>query len=161
MKTTTKFRSVLTLSALALVLWAYSPASALGTQEAPARDTKNAKPEKTIQVQYLEIVTPDVDATCATLEKLHGVHFSAPEPALANARTAPMAGGGRFAVRAPVRADEEPVVRPYVLVDDIEAAVKAAQSSGGDFAVTATEIPGHGKFAIYFQGGIQHGLWQN
>jgi hypothetical protein len=22
------------------------------------------------------------------------------------------------------------------------------------------EIPGHGKFAIYFRGGIQHGLWE-
>jgi hypothetical protein len=22
------------------------------------------------------------------------------------------------------------------------------------------EIPGHGKCAIYFHGGIQHGLWQ-
>ena len=23
-----------------------------------------------------------------------------------------------------------------------------------------TEIPGHGTFAIYLQGGIDHGLWQ-
>jgi uncharacterized protein len=160
-KTITRFRSVLALSALALGLWAYSPASALGTQDAPAREAKDAKQEKAVQVQYLEIVTPDVDATCAALAKLHGVHFSEPVAALGNARTASMKGGGRLAVRPPMRADEEPVVRPYMLVDDIEAAVKSAQALGGDFAVTATEIPGHGKFAIYFLGGIQHGLWQN
>jgi predicted enzyme related to lactoylglutathione lyase len=158
---TPKFRSVLLLGALALVLWAYGPANALGTQDAAPREAKDPKQEKPMLVQYLEVVTPDVDATCTSLEKLHGVRFSAPEAALGNARTAPLKGGGRIGVRAPMRADEEPVVRPYVLVDDIEAAVKSAQAAGGDFAVTATEIPGQGKFAIYFQGGIQHGLWQN
>ncbi len=111
-------------------------------------------------VQYLEVVTADVDATCSALEKLHGVSFGEPVAALGNARTATLKGGGRVGVRAPMREDEEPVVRPYVLVDDIEAAVKAAEAAGGEFAVTATEIPGHGKFAIYFQGGIQYGLWE-
>jgi predicted enzyme related to lactoylglutathione lyase len=52
------------------------------------------------------------------------------------------------------------VVRPYVLVDDIEAAVKAAEAAGGEFAMYATEVPGLCKFAIYFQGGIQYGLWE-
>ncbi len=158
MNTTTRFRSVLALSALALVLWAYSPASAQGTQAAPARETKGSEQEQAIQVQYLEIVTPDVDATCAALAKLHGVQFSEPVAALGNARTASLKGGGRIAVRAPMRANEESVVRPYVLVDDIEAAVKSAQALGADFAVTATEIPGQGKFAIYFLGGVQYGL---
>jgi hypothetical protein len=30
-----------------------------------------------MQVQYLEIVTPEVEATCEALEKLHGVRFGA------------------------------------------------------------------------------------
>ena len=102
----------------------------------------------------------DVDATCAALENLHGVRFGEPEAALGNARTATLEGGGRVGVRAPMREDEAPVVRPYVLVDDIEAAVKAAEAAGGQVAMPATEIPGHGKFAIYFQGGIQYGLWE-
>jgi len=38
--------------------------------------------------------------------------------------------------------------------------VKAAEEAGGEFAMYATEVPGHGKFAIYFQGGIQYGLWE-
>ncbi len=65
-----------------------------------------------MKTQYLEIVTPEVDATCATLEKLHGVSFSAPEAA------------------------------------------------GGEIAHPPMEIPGHGRFAIFIQGGIHHGLWQ-
>ena len=111
-------------------------------------------------VQYLEIVTADVDATCSALEELHAVRFGEPKAELGNARTAKLEGGGRVGVRAPMREDEEPVVRPYVLVEDIEAAVKAAKAAGGEIAMPATEIPGHGKFAIYFQGGIQHGLWE-
>jgi hypothetical protein len=40
-------------------------------------------------------------------------------------------------------------VRPYWLVDDIEAAVAAAVQAGGDVAHPPMEIPGHGTFAIY------------
>jgi predicted enzyme related to lactoylglutathione lyase len=52
------------------------------------------------------------------------------------------------------------VVRPYLLVDDIQAAVEKAKASGCEIAHPPLEIPGHGTFAIYFQGGIQYGLWQ-
>ena len=113
-----------------------------------------------MQVHYLEIVTPDVDATCGALAKLHGVRFSAPEAGLGNARTAALGNGGLIGVRAPMHETEEPVVRPYVLVDDIEAAAEAAMAAGGEIAHPPMEIPGHGKFAIYIQGGIHHGLWQ-
>jgi len=51
-------------------------------------------------------------------------------------------------------------VRPYILVDEIEAAVGAVEAAGARIALPPTEIPDHGTFAIYFQGGIQHGLWQ-
>ena len=63
-------------------------------------------------------------------------------------------------VRAPMHETEEPVVRPYLLVDDIEAAVTAAVKPGGEIAHPPMEIPGHGTFAIFIQGGIHHGLWQ-
>lgn len=113
-----------------------------------------------MQVHYLEIVTPDVDATCGALESLHGVSFGAPQPELGNARTAAQHGGGRIGVRAPLHAAEDPIVRPYVLVDDIESAVAAAEVAGGVIAHPPMEIPGHGTFAVYIQGGIHHGLWQ-
>ncbi len=113
-----------------------------------------------MQIHYLEIVTPDVDATCGALAKLHGVTFSAPKAGLGNARTADLPGGGMLGVRAPMHPSETPVVRPYMLVKDIEAAAEAAQAAGGEIAHPPMEIPDHGKFAIYIQGGIHHGLWQ-
>ncbi len=61
-------------------------------------------------VQYLEIVTPEVDATCEALEGLQGVSFGEPVPELGQARTAQLGSGGRIGVRAPMRETEEPVV---------------------------------------------------
>lgn len=113
-----------------------------------------------MQIHYLEIVTPEVDATCAVYERLHGVSFGEPEAGLGNARTAARAHGGLLGVRAPMHEEEDPVVRPYLLVDDIDAAVEAAVAAGGEVAHPPMEIPSHGKFAIYILGGIQHGLWQ-
>ena len=113
-----------------------------------------------MQVHYLEIVTTDVDATCSAMESLHGVSFGDPIAELGNARTAEQRSGGRIGVRAPMRESEEPVVRPYVLVTDIESAVAAAEAAGGMIALPPMEIPGQGSCAIYIQGGIHCGLWQ-
>jgi predicted enzyme related to lactoylglutathione lyase len=113
-----------------------------------------------MQAHYLEIVTPNVDALCDTHAKVHGVTFSAPNTGLGNARTADLSNGGRIGIRAPMREDEAPVVRPYLLVEDIETAVKNAESTGAVIALPPTNVPGVGTFAIYIQGGIDHGLWQ-
>ena len=102
-----------------------------------------------MQVHYLEIVTPEVDVTCAALTKLHGAAFGEPEAGLGNARTAALANGGKIGVRAPMHETEEPVARPYLLVDDIEAAAAAAVEAGGEIAHPPMELPGHGTFAIY------------
>ena len=61
-----------------------------------------------MQLHYLEIVTPEVDATCATDAQLHGVTFGEPEPGLGNARIAALAGGGMIGVRAPMHETEKP-----------------------------------------------------
>lgn len=113
-----------------------------------------------VQIQYLEIVTKNVDAVCAAYAAAHEVQFGGPDAGLGNARTAPLPGGGLLGVRAPLHETEEPVVRPYWLVDDMEAALAAAVAAGGEVAHPPLEIPGHGSFAIYIQGGIHHGLWQ-
>ena len=113
-----------------------------------------------MQIHYLEIVTKEVDAVCAAYTAANGVQFGEPVAGLGNARTAALLGGGMVGVRAPMHESEEPVVRPYWLVDDIKAAVAAAVEVGGEIAHPPMEIPGHGTFAIYIQGGIHHGLWQ-
>ena len=113
-----------------------------------------------MEIHYLEIVTKEVDAVCAAYAAAHGVQFGEPDTGLGNARTAALRGGGLVGVRAPMHEAEEPIVRPYLLVDDIEAAVAAAVKAGGEVAHPPMEIPGHGTFAIYIQGGVHHGLWQ-
>lgn len=123
-------------------------------------DASSQAGDSSIQVHYLEIVSSSVDQTCEALEEAHGVEFGEPVPELGNARTADLDQGGRLGVRAPMRDDEKPVVRPYLLVEDIEAAVKAAERAGGIIAMPPTKIPGQGTFSIYLLGGIEHGLWE-
>jgi hypothetical protein len=51
---------------------------------------------------------------------------------------------------------EEPVVRPYWLVDDIEAALAAAVEAGGEIAHPPMEIPGHGTFALFMVAALEN-----
>ena len=122
---------------------------------------QGAKKSPVMQIYYLEIVTKEVDAVCATYAAVNGVRFGKPNAEFGNARTTALPDGGLVGVRAPMRESEEPIVRPYWLVDDINAAVAAAVKGGGELAHPPLEIPGgHGTFAIYIKGGINHGLWQ-
>ena len=113
-----------------------------------------------MKIHYLEIVASDVDGVCAAYEAAHGIQFGSADPLLGGARTAPLADGGSVGVRGPLRDTEMPVVRPYWLVDDIEAAVDAAAKQGAVVALPPMAIPAKGRFAIYIQGGVDHGLWQ-
>ena len=113
-----------------------------------------------MQIHYLEIVTKEVDAVCSAYAAANGVQFGEADAGLGNARTAMLLGDGLVGVRAPMHETEEPVVRPYWLVDNVEVAVAAAVEAGGEIAHPPMEIPGHGTFAIYTLGGAQHGLWQ-
>ena len=113
-----------------------------------------------MQIQYIEIVTKEADAVCAAYAATNGVQFSEPDAGLGNTRTAALPETAGWWESAPMHKTEEPVVRPYWLVDDIEAAVVAAEEAGAQVAYPPMEIPVHGTFAIYIQGGIQHGLWQ-
>lgn len=113
-----------------------------------------------MQVHYLEIVASDVDAVCAAYEAAHGIKFGLAEPLLGGARTAPLPNGGRIGVRGPLRDAEAPAIRPYWLVDDIEAALAEVTKQGAFVAHSSLKIPGKGMFAIYIQGGVDHGLWQ-
>ncbi len=113
-----------------------------------------------MQVHYLEIVTPDVQATCAAFSATHGVTFGDPDARLGNARTAALEGGWRVGVRAPMHVTEAPVVRPYWRVDDVRGAVAAAERAGATVAHPPLEIPGLGTFAIVILGGVHQGYWQ-
>lgn len=113
-----------------------------------------------MKVHYLEIVTREVDAVCTAYASAFNVQFGEPDAELGGARTASLADGGSVGVRAPLRETEDPVIRPYWLVTDIDAALAAAVQAGGEIAHPPMEIPGRGTFAIYLQGDNNHGLWQ-
>ncbi|MEM6469523.1 MAG: hydroxylase [Planctomycetota bacterium] len=113
-----------------------------------------------MKIQYLEIVTDDAEAVCATYEQMHGMNFGEADAGLGGARTAALSGGGMIGVRAPMHDAEKPVVRPYILVDDIKTAVAAAEKAGVLIAVPPMELPGHGTCAVLIQNGIESGLWQ-
>lgn len=162
-----RFRTLLALLLPAAALWAYA-SGALAVQEPAAKPAGAVAPAaaaaddapKSLAIHYLEIVTADVEATCAALEKVHSVRFGKAVAELGHARTATLRGGGEIGVRAPLRADEAPVVRPYALVDDLDAALQAVTAAGGTIALGATPMAGRGRFAIYVQGGVDYGLWQ-
>jgi len=111
-------------------------------------------------MQYLEIVSVDVEAVVALYERLFGLTFDAPDPDLGSARVARQADGSLVGVRAPLAAHEEPVVRVYLAVADIEEAVRVAEVGGATIAYGPERQGERGTFAIYFQGGAKHGFWQ-
>ena len=113
-----------------------------------------------MKTHYLEIVSHDVDGVCKAYEIAHSITFGEPDEFLGGARTCALPDGSIVGVRGPLRDNEEPVVRPYWLVDDIEQAVARVETAGAKIAMPPMEIPGKGKFAIYIQGANDHGLWQ-
>ena len=115
-----------------------------------------------MQIQYLEIVTSKVDELCKQYSAIHKVKFSDPIAEFGNARTAKISGGGMIGIRGPLRPSETPVIRPYVLVENLEKAVAAAKDAGAEIAIQKMELPGgRGTIAVVIQGGIECGLWQN
>lgn len=158
--TASTFRSVLPWLVSVLAVGLHNVAVVRVSQDPAALAEQDSEEEEAMKIHYLEVVTPDVDAKCAALAELHGVTFGKPAAELGNARTAALEGGGSIGVRAPMHEAESPVVRPYLLVDDVAAATEAAEAAGGEIMLPPTEIHGRGRFSIYAHGGIQHGLWQ-
>ena len=113
-----------------------------------------------LTVHYLEIVGDDVDALTALYERVHGLSFGPPDPDLGQARVATRPDGTLVGIRKPLAAHEQPIVRTYLAVDDIERAVKKAGGGGAIIAYPPTRQGPRGTFAIVIQGGVQHGLWQ-
>ena len=130
------------------------------TECSPNKKEKGTYNGDEMQIHYLEIVTKDVETVCNLYSRMHGVTFSDPVQGLGGARTANLANGATLGIRAPMHDAEKPVVRPYILVENIEETVAAAADAGAIIAVSPMEIPGRGKCAIVIQGGVEAGLWQ-
>ncbi len=111
-------------------------------------------------VHYLEIVSSDVDSLTGLYERMHGVTFGPADPDLGHARVATSGDGTLIGIRKPLAAHEQPIVRAYVAVDDIQRAAKQAEERGAIVAYPPTRQGQHGMFAIVIHGDLQHGLWQ-
>jgi predicted enzyme related to lactoylglutathione lyase len=111
-------------------------------------------------VHYMEIVSNDVDTLTALYERMHDLSFGAPDPDLGEARVATRSDGTLVGIRKPLAAHEQPIVRTYLAVEDIQRAVKKAEDSGAIVAYPPTQQGQRGTFAIVIHGDVQHGLWQ-
>jgi len=111
-------------------------------------------------VHYLEIVSNDVDTLAGLYERMHGLAFGPPDPELGQARVASQADGGLIGIRKPLAAHEQPIMRTYLAVDDIQQAVETAEEAGAKIAYPPTRQGAQGSFAIVIQGDVEHGLWQ-
>ena len=113
-----------------------------------------------MKIHYLEIVASDIDAVCRSYEAVHKVSFAQADDSLGGARTCSLLDGSIVGIRGTLSESEVPVIRPYWLVADIKAAVKAIEEQGAEILHPPLEIPGKGTFAIYSVGAIQQGFWQ-
>ena len=111
-------------------------------------------------MHYLEIVSEDVDELTGLYTRTQGLTFGGPDADLGMARVATRADGSLVGIRKPLAAHEQPIVRIYLAVDDIERAAKQAEEHGAVIAYPPTRQGQRGTFAIVIQGGVQHGLWQ-
>jgi predicted enzyme related to lactoylglutathione lyase len=111
-------------------------------------------------VHYLEIVTDDVDTLVGLYQHVYGLSFGPPDPDLGQARVATQSDGTVVGIRKPLAAHEQPVMRTYLEVRDIQQATKKAEESGATVAYPPTRQGDHGTFAIVIQGDVEHGLWE-
>ena len=113
-----------------------------------------------MSVHYLEIVSSEVDKQCSALEAALGLSFGPPVADLGHAKVAEAPAGHRVGVRAPLADHEQPTLRAYLEVEDIAAAVGAAEAEGAIIAYPPTTQGDTGTWAIYILDGVQIGLWQ-
>ena len=110
-------------------------------------------------MHYLEVVATDALAARDYYTEAHGWHFQE-APELGGAWIADMPGGSLCGIREPMHASEKPVVRTYLRVADVRAAVADAKRHGAEIMLEHMDIPGRGQIAIFGIGGIEQGVWQ-
>ncbi|HEY6175135.1 MAG TPA: hypothetical protein VIX73_11845 [Kofleriaceae bacterium] len=111
-------------------------------------------------VHYLEIISNDVDTLTGLYRRMYGLSFGSPDADLGQARVATRADGTLVGIRKPLAAHEQPMMRTYLAVEDIQQAVKMAEDAGATIAYPPTRQGQRGTFAIVILGDVQHGLWQ-
>src|SRR5258708_38185808 len=119
------------------------------------RETKSK-----MAVHFLEIVSNDVDRLTGLSQLMLGVSFGPPDPDLGQARIATQADGAVIGIRKPLAAHEQPIMRTYLAVEDIQQAGKAAEESRAMIAYPPTHQGNQGTCASTSQGDGERRLWQ-
>jgi predicted enzyme related to lactoylglutathione lyase len=70
------------------------------------------------------------------------------------------ADGSLVGIRKPLAEHEQPLLRAYIAVEDIEQAIREAEEGGATIAYPPTRQGDQGTFAIVIKGDVEHGLWQ-
>jgi hypothetical protein len=86
--------------------------------------------------------------------------FGSPDPELGQACVATRVDGTLVGIRMPLAEHEQPIMRTYLEVEEIQLAVKEAEETGAVTAYPPTQQGRRGTFAIVIQGDVQHGFWQ-
>ncbi len=79
-------------------------------------------------VHYLEIVSDDVDMLVGLYQHAHDLSFGPPDPDLGQARVATQSDGTLVGIRKRLAAHEQPIMRAYLEVKDIQQATKKPRS---------------------------------
>jgi len=116
--------------------------------------------QSNVRIHYLEIVSHDVGAQCAALERMRGLSFGPAVADLGQARVAEAPDGSLIGVREPLAQHEIPIIRTYLEVEDIARAVEEVEAAGAVIAYPPTQQGDTGTWAIYILGDVQIGLWQ-
>jgi predicted enzyme related to lactoylglutathione lyase len=111
-------------------------------------------------IHYSEIVSSDAEALVGALPAHARPLFGLPDPDLGQAGAATHADGALVGIRKPLAEHEQPIMRTYLAVEDIQQAVKKAEESGATIAYPPTHQGNQGTFAIVVQGDVEHGIWQ-
>ena len=152
---------IATVFAVLLPGYQASPGTGRPAEDMKGKDSsKKIEGDSNVRIHYLELVTNDVDALCTAYEKVHGLDFGSEDPDLGQARVAVQPDGSLLGIRKPLAEHEQPTMRTYLEVADIEKAVKEAEEGGAMIAYPPTKQGKRGTWAIFIQGDVQHGLWQ-
>ena len=115
----------------------------------------------TNDLSHFEVITNDVDGTKTFYEKAFGWKFQTFGPEFNNYVMGNLPNGTTCGIRTPENAEEKPGMLNYVLVKDVQQAVKDAKSLGAQVIAEPMEIPGMGWMAVYLVHGVPNAVWQS
>ena len=109
---------------------------------------------------YVDIGSPDVDATAAFYSALFGWNVQDLGPDAGGYRMA-MKGDGAVAGIGPAQNPGPPYWTTYISVDDVDATTKAVEGAGGTVLAPAMDVMEAGRMAVFMDpNGAAFAVWQ-